>query len=221
MKKYGWIILLLIAVIMVIITFRLYYLPEQEIAFGENTPETQAENAQDTSMPVFSVDGAEVKIGDTTVSTLLDAGFSLKFTKDGHTYDISQQDKIAEANNRYAVQLYKGESCVADLSYTNRTTEKQTVGACVIDELFFDTGRAGYPAAKILANGAEVSAMSIEDIPSAFGGFTKTSAVYPEYRKTVITSEATIIAYFSAQGADKKTITSFGIKNYLSSSGTE
>jgi len=217
MRRAVNIILFLMVIALSVEAYRLYFIPEQEIAFGENTVNTETSKASDISMPVFALDDAEIRIGETKVSTLLNAGFTLKFSKDGKIHDISSADKIADAYNRYQVQIYKKDSCIADITYTNRTAEKQDIGSCVVDQLVFNTQREGFSAAKITADGIDVTSMKIEDIPQKFTGFEKTNAAYPEYRKAVMTLETSVIADFSARGSDQESITDFGIRNYLSS----
>jgi len=218
MKKIIWPMLTVLALVLAVVAFLMYWLPEREIALGENTPETETLNAQNTSMPVLSLDGVSVTVGETKVDALLKGGFELKFSKNEKLYNIDTTTQTAGAYMQYQVLLYKGDDCIADLIYFNPQNADVMVTDCTINALSFDAGRSGFSGAKILADGKDLSAVTIGEIPDLFPGFEKTSALYPEYRKSVITQSTSVISDFSARGADGKSITNFEVRIYMSSS---
>lgn len=214
MKKIFWGAMYVLAAALLCLTAYLYLVPEKELP----APEPAAEET--VPMPVITVNGADVSVGETELQALLSAGLTLRAEKDGEYLAVLATGSDAAPRTQYRALLFDGESCLADIAYTNGSEEKKEPAACVVDELVFDTGREGYEAAEVSVGGVPIKGLKITDVPEKFPGFVPSEGSGSEYILASMTEEASMAAFFRA--ADGSTeIGSFGVKNYMPGSGME
>lgn len=215
MKKFFWGAMYLLAAALLCLTAYLYLVPEKELPAPE-----PAEEEAPVPMPVITVNGVDVSIGETELSVLLSAGLSLKAEKDGEYLAVLATGSDAAPRTQYRALLFDGDSCLADIAYTNGSEGKMEPAGCVVDELVFDTGREGYEAAEVSVGGVPVKGLKIADVPEKLPGFVRSEGSGTEYILASMTEEQSMAAFFRAADGSGE-IGSFGVKNYMPGSGTE
>ena len=217
MKKLFWGCMYVVCAALAILTFWLYFVPEEKIYTAERK-EAAPIPEEDLKLPEYEVGGVPFAVGETTVGELTSSGLTLQFEKNGKTYGIDLSSATT-AKNRYEVMLCRGEEQVGKIVYLNSTDRDGEVKDAVVTGIALSAAYPGYGKLPVEVNGKDVIGMTASEIEDLLPDFRRTSSAFPEYRKSIMTDSSSIVAKFAAKGRDGEKISDISVRSYISAGG--
>lgn len=220
--KAVWAFLYCVLAALIALTIYLYVIPERDMMIDENA--VPVEEPGWMEVPVITLNGAEVEAGSSEVGTLTDTGLTLEYEVDGKRYplDPDDGDKYGAApHSQYLVYVCADGKTVASLRYTNTTEEKLAPRDCEIDFLDFDTSLDGFGSVPVLLEGVDMTEFTMDQAAEKFPDYARTSSAVTEYRKSIVSTQESVVAYLRGSGDGSDRLAAFGVRNYMPGSSAQ
>lgn len=215
MKKAFWGLMYLLAAALAALAVYLYILPEREILFAGEGGRSEKGEELWISMPCLSLDGVPVDVGHTAVKALVEGGFQLKFESDGALRLLDASRVPAEEGMQYAARLFKGETELGNLRYTNAGSGERLAEDCTIEALEIRVPEASAAAVDVRMDGIPMAGLSLGQVPELFPDFQRSGEAEGVYRKSVFSANQSSLAYIRGGEDGSEAVGAFGVRNYI------